>query len=93
LQSISTIGPDIAKSVFQVHGVDAAGEVIVALLGRAVTRRSTIISNAADDILEIRSALVETLEKSIRAFSTRCTSVDDYHMSLPRIEPGSINHT
>jgi acyl-CoA synthetase (AMP-forming)/AMP-acid ligase II len=26
------------------------------------------------------------------ACSTRCTSVDDYHMSLPRIEPGSINH-
>jgi len=25
MQSISTIGLDIAKSVFQVHGVDAAG--------------------------------------------------------------------
>src|SRR5215467_6332341 len=29
MQSISTIGLDIAKSVFQVHGVDAAGQVIV----------------------------------------------------------------
>jgi transposase len=27
---ISTIGGDLAKSVFQVHGVDAAGEVVVA---------------------------------------------------------------
>jgi transposase len=27
MQSISTIGLDIAKSVFQVHGVDAAGQV------------------------------------------------------------------
>ena len=26
MQSISTIGLDIAKSVFQVHGVDAAGQ-------------------------------------------------------------------
>lgn len=29
MQPISTIGLDIAKSVFQVHGVDAAGQVIV----------------------------------------------------------------
>ena len=27
--TITTIGLDIAKSVFQVHGIDAAGEVIV----------------------------------------------------------------
>jgi len=27
MQTIMTIGLDIAKSVFQVHGVDAAGEV------------------------------------------------------------------
>jgi transposase len=26
---VSTIGLDIAKSVFQVHGIDAAGEVVV----------------------------------------------------------------
>jgi transposase len=29
MQSISTIGLDIAKSVFQVHGVDAAGHVVL----------------------------------------------------------------
>lgn len=29
MQPISTIGLDIAKSVFQVHGVDAAGQVII----------------------------------------------------------------
>ena len=29
MEKIATIGLDIAKSVFQVHGVDAAGEVIV----------------------------------------------------------------
>jgi transposase len=29
MQTIATIGLDIAKSVFQVHGVDAAGRVVV----------------------------------------------------------------
>jgi transposase len=28
MQLISTIGLDIAKSVFQVHGVDAAGQAV-----------------------------------------------------------------
>src|SRR3954468_21535290 len=29
MQAVTTIGLDIAKSVFQVHGVDAAGQVVV----------------------------------------------------------------
>ena len=29
MQPVTTIGLDIAKSVFQVHGVDAAGQVVV----------------------------------------------------------------
>ncbi len=29
MQSISMIGLDIAKSVFQVHGVDAADQVVI----------------------------------------------------------------
>ena len=29
MQTITTIGLDIPKSVFQVHGVDAAGQVVV----------------------------------------------------------------
>ena len=29
MQAVTTIGLDIAKSVFQVHGVDAAGQVLV----------------------------------------------------------------
>jgi transposase len=30
MQTVSTIGLDIAKSVFQVHGVDAAGQELSA---------------------------------------------------------------
>ena len=29
MQTVTTIGLDIAKSVFQVHGVDAAGQVMI----------------------------------------------------------------
>jgi transposase len=29
MQAVTTIGLDIAKSVFQVHGVDAHGKVVV----------------------------------------------------------------
>ena len=29
MQTITTIGLDIAKSVFQVHGIDAAGRVVI----------------------------------------------------------------
>jgi hypothetical protein len=36
MQTVTTIGPDIAKSVFQVHGVDAEGNV---LISRQLKRR------------------------------------------------------
>ena len=35
----STVGLDLAKNVFQVHGVDEAGEVIV---GKALRRRQVL---------------------------------------------------
>src|SRR3974390_640313 len=39
MQSISTVGLDIAKSVFQVHGVDAAGQTV---LRRQLRRRHVL---------------------------------------------------
>src|SRR5512132_3551353 len=39
MQTITTIGLDIAKSVFQVHGVDAAGQVV---LRRQLRRRHVL---------------------------------------------------
>jgi transposase len=41
MQSITTIGLDIAKSVFQVHGVDAAGQVIIRRQSGAPSWRSS----------------------------------------------------
>jgi transposase len=29
MQAVTTIGLDIAKSIFQIHGVDAAGNIVV----------------------------------------------------------------
>ena len=39
MQTVTTIGFDIAKSVFQVHGVDAVGQVVVR---RQLKRRQVI---------------------------------------------------
>jgi hypothetical protein len=39
MQSISTIGLDIVKSAFQVHGVDAVGQVV---LRRQLRRRQLL---------------------------------------------------
>src|SRR6202451_282358 len=39
MQTVTTIGLDIAKSVFQVHGVDAAGQVVIR---RQLKRRSVL---------------------------------------------------
>jgi transposase len=39
MQSVTTIGLDIAKSVFQVHGIDAKGKVVI----RQQLRRSRLL--------------------------------------------------
>jgi transposase len=40
MQPVTTIGLDIAKSVFQVHGVDAAGRVVI----RRRLKRRTVLA-------------------------------------------------
>jgi hypothetical protein len=41
MQSVTTIGLDIAQSVFQVHGVDGAGQIVIRRqLERAMCWRS-----------------------------------------------------
>jgi transposase len=42
MQTITTIGLDITKSVFQVHGIDAGGQVIVR---RQLKRRHVLMSD------------------------------------------------
>jgi hypothetical protein len=40
LSSVTTVGLDLAKHVFQVHGVDASGRVVVAKAIRSVNTRA-----------------------------------------------------
>ncbi|MFK4508404.1 hypothetical protein ABIF81_003582 [Bradyrhizobium daqingense] len=53
MQSILTIGLDIAKSVFQVHGVDAAGQVVV----RRQLRRRPLASGRIQYRITVASIL------------------------------------
>jgi transposase len=52
MQTITTIGLDIAKSVFQVHGVDAGGQVVI--------RRQL---KEAGQLFEFISAVIEPLNQ------------------------------
>jgi hypothetical protein len=47
MQTVTTIGLDIAKSVFQVHGVDAAGQVVI--------RRLVDANNSGPDLAQTRA--------------------------------------
>jgi hypothetical protein len=52
MQTITTIGLDIAKSVFQVHGVDAAGNAIIR---RELKRRYAVASGTFEKYERARS--------------------------------------
>jgi transposase len=70
---VSTIGLDIAKSVFQVHGVDAAGQVVIAampgghrslcLIASLVARAQGARSHGKADAAGLREALRQTAEE------------------------------
>ena len=49
MQTITTVGLDIAKSVFQVHGVDADGQVVV----RRYSRSEIWWEAASGDVAEV----------------------------------------
>ena len=56
MQAITTVGLDIAKSVFQVHGIDATGNVIIR---RQLKRRYvlTFLRSCRRAVLVLRLAL------------------------------------
>ena len=74
MQAITTIGLDIAKSVFQVHGVDADGQVIIR---RQLKRRYVLafFEKLAPCLIGIEAALHPTIGPvSFRHWATRCGS-------------------
>ena len=48
MRTVTTIGLDIAKSVFQVHGIDAASQVVIR---RQLKRRYVLASSAKPSCL------------------------------------------
>ena len=68
MQVVTTVGLDIAKSVFQVHGIDAAGQVVIR---RQLKRRYVLAffqklgarSYGKADAAGLREALRQTAEE------------------------------
>ncbi len=72
MQTITTIGLDIAKSVFQVHGVDGTGQVVIR---RQLKRRSvlTLFEKLPPCLVGIEAAICRTVGRaSCRRWVTRC---------------------
>jgi hypothetical protein len=64
MQTITTIGLDIAKSIFQVHGVDAGGQVVIR---RQLKRRYVLVF-----FQKLPPCLVDNTERmSMRVASSR----------------------
>ena len=74
MQAITTIGLDIAKSVFQVHGVDADGQVVVR---RQLKRRYVlaVFEKLAPCLIGIEAcALIPPLVTPASGIGTQCAS-------------------
>ena len=70
MQTVTTIGLDIAKSVYQVHGVDAAGQV---LTRRQLKRRAVLAFFQKLPWLGLRLAPRRTIGRaSCRSLDIRC---------------------
>jgi len=74
MQSISTIGLDIAKSVFQVHGVDAAGQVV---LRRQLRRRH---ASGRKRLFRVRSATSKLARNACENLLAALLEVDDFRL-------------
>ena len=73
MQTVTTIGLDIAKSVFQVHGVDAAGQVVIRRQLKRRVRPGVLPETASHVWLASRLAPHRTIGRaSSRHSATRC---------------------
>ena len=79
MQTVTTIGLDIAKSVFQVHGVDAAGQVVIG-------RRPGVLSKVAT-LFGVRSAAI-VLDRADHHLLDRHCSVRRFGVGSGRLQFG-----
>lgn len=64
MEKVTTIGLDIARSVFRVHGVGAAGEVVV---GRQLTRARRLPFFASCRAVLWASTLIAPADRPVKA--------------------------
>ena len=83
MQTITTVGLDIAKSVFQVHGVDAQGEV---LIRRQLKRRYVLAFFQKTKTPEQQSGLV--LHRTRHLFIRQQTAVINARLRHKRDRAG-----
>ena len=77
---VCTIGMDIAKQIFQVHGEDAAGEVVL----QKRLRRGQVLEFFA----QARGALDG--QRGSHPWSSSCSSCSDQTRGLPRVSAARI---
>ena len=77
MQTITTIGLDIAKSVFQVHGVDVGGQVVIR---RQLKRRYVLAF-----FQKLSPCLVGIFDKSIDVQVLRLRRKLEVDPSVPRM--------
>ncbi len=103
MQTITAIGLDIAKSVFQVHGVDAAGQVVIRrqLKRRYVLAFPALIDPRAPIGLRVRDTGALRFLRSLGLRLRRCSHERDegvtngaLHGVLGRtVEGDAVNHS
>jgi transposase len=97
MQAVTTIGLDIAKSVFQVHGIDAAGKVVVRrqLKRRSVGRKGVeqllgVVADGKDKRLpELARACVAALGAQLTILKDRILEFDRLIMAWHRSNEAS----
>ncbi len=96
MQTITAIGLDIAKSVFQVHGVDAAGQVVIRrqLKRRYVLAFPALIDPRAPIGLRVRDTGALRFLRSLGLRLRRCSQNGALHGVLGRtVEGDAVNHS
>ena len=101
MQTITTIGLDIAKSVFQVHGVDAEGKAIIRREpNMRISQFSIILFQVAEEVPECNtfptnnSFHLEELEIIAPNQLSHCGSflpLEKFCRNITRLKPGNCS--
>jgi hypothetical protein len=84
MQVVTTIGLDIAKSVFQVHGVDAAGQVLSAIASAGTGwLMASVIYRCPTKAVKVQVWFDEPTNDHETYMSIRCPACARIHLVNP----------